>query len=54
MAKNTGNGYRNGAVNNRTQFKNPNTNQWAKRGSDGKIMDVKTSDDTPFKGITKE
>jgi hypothetical protein len=53
MAKNTGKGYRKGSVNDRTQVKNPKTDQWVKRGPDGKFMDVK-DDGTPFKGVAKE
>lgn len=54
MAKNTGNNYRRGAVDNRSQTYNPNTNQWVKRNSNtGKFMDVKQNG-TPFKGVRKE
>jgi hypothetical protein len=54
MAKNTGNGYRWGAVDNRTQTHNPVTQQWVKRDSEtGRLMDVK-QDGTPFKGVRKE
>ena len=54
MAKNTGKGYRKGAVDNRSQAYNPVTNQWVKRNDDtGKFMDVK-QDGTPFKGVRKE
>jgi len=55
MARNgkTGDGHRNGAVDDRSQFKHPN-GHWIKRDSDsGKIMDVK-SDEKPFKGVRKE
>lgn len=48
-------GGRQGAVKGRTQFLNPNTGLWQKRDTEtGKIMDVKTSSDKPFKGVTKE
>ena len=48
-----GDGHRNGAVKNRSQFKTPSGN-YAKRNSDnGQIMDVK-SDKKPFKGVRKE
>lgn len=48
-------GGRQGAVKDRTQFQNPNTGLWQKRDSEtGRIMDVKTSSDKPFKGVTKE
>jgi len=53
MAKNTGKGYRKGSVNDRSQVQNPKTDQWVKRGPDGKFMDVK-DDGTPFKGVAKE
>ena len=46
-------GHRNGAVRDRSQFQTPNGN-WAKRGPDGRIMDVKTTDTSPFKGVRKE
>ena len=53
MAKNTGRGFRRGAVKNRTQTKAPNGNA-VKRDSDtGRFTDQKT---TPgyFKGVTHE
>lgn len=53
MAKNTGDGYRKGAVKDRSQVYNDKTGQWVKRGEDGKFMDVK-QDGEPFKGVTKE
>jgi hypothetical protein len=53
MAKNTGEGYRKGAVKDRTQTYNPKTETWVKRGDDGRFMDVK-SVGTPFKGVRKE
>jgi hypothetical protein len=54
VAKNTGNGYRNGSVDNRSQFPTPSGN-WAKRDTaTGRITDVKTSDKKPFKGVAKE
>ncbi|MGX7950850.1 hypothetical protein [Oleidesulfovibrio alaskensis] len=53
MAKNTGDGYRKGSVTDRSQAYNPKTEQWVKRGPDGKFMDVK-QDGTPFKGVAKE
>lgn len=53
MAKNTGGGYRKGAVKHRTQFQTPNGN-WAKRNPDtGRIMDQKTSGGK-FKGVRTE
>jgi hypothetical protein len=56
MAKNgkVGDGHRNGAVKNRTQFENPKTGLMQKRNPDnGQIMDVKTSGGK-FKGVRKE
>lgn len=56
MAKNKpyGDGKRIGAVKDRSQFKTP-SGHFAKRDSaTGRIMDVKTTDKTPFKGIRKE
>ena len=44
-----------GAVKGRTQVFNPVTGLWTKRDTQtGKFMDVKTSDNTPFKGVRKE
>lgn len=57
MAKNApvGDNARKGAVKDRTQVQNPKTGLWTKRDSDtGRFMDVKTSSDKPFKGVTKE
>lgn len=56
MAKNgkSGDGHRNGAIKERTQFENPKTRLFTKRDSiTGKIIDVKTTGDK-FKGVTKE
>ena len=55
MAKNPPPGKgRKGAVDNRSQFKNPKTRLWAKRDTDtGRIMDNKTSGGK-FKGVRKE
>jgi hypothetical protein len=54
MAKNTGKGSRKGSVKGRTQFKTP-SGKWAKRDTKtGRIMDVKTSGNKPFKGVAKE
>ncbi len=48
-------GSRKGAVKNRSQVKNPKTGLWTKRDKEtGRFMDVKTSGDKPFKGVTKE
>ncbi|MGF7213298.1 hypothetical protein GGE65_007936 [Skermanella aerolata] len=48
-----GDGHRNGAVRDRSQFRLPN-GHWAKRDTEtGRIMDVK-SDTVPFKGVRRE
>lgn len=48
-------GSRKGAVKDRSQIYNPKTDSWVKRDSgNGQFMDVKTSDNKPFKGVTKE
>lgn len=52
MAKNTGRGFRRGAVRNRTQLRTKHG--YIKRSSDtGRFMDVK-ADGQPFKGVTSE
>lgn len=52
--KPAGDGHRNGAVRQRSQTQTPSGN-WVKRDSEtGRFMDVKTSDKSPFKGVTKE
>lgn len=44
-----------GAVKDRSQVYNPKTEKWVKRDSQtGKFMDVKTTDNKPFKGVRKE
>ena len=49
-----GDGHRIGAVKDRSQTQTPSGN-WVKRDTDtGRFMDVKTSDKSPFKGVTKE
>ncbi len=54
MAKNTGKGSRKGAVKDRTQFETP-AGDYAKRDAEtGEIIDVKSTDDEPFKGVAKE
>ncbi len=46
---------RKGAVKKRSQTYNPKTDSWVKRDKNtGRFMDVKTSDNKPFKGVTKE
>ena len=57
MAKNKpyGDNARVGAVKGRSQVYNPKTNLWVKRDTaTGRFMDVKTSDNSPFKGVRKE
>lgn len=49
-----GDGHRIGAVKGRSQFQHP-SGHWIKRNTNtGKIMDVKTSNSNPFKGVRKE
>lgn len=49
MAKNTGNGYREGRITGRTQFENPKTGHFTERDtSTGKFTNVK-HDEKPFK-----
>lgn len=53
--KPTGDNSRKGAVKDRSQVYNPKIDSWVKRDSDtGRFMDVKTSNDKPFKGVRKE
>jgi hypothetical protein len=48
MAKNTGEGYREGEVRDRSQIYNPVTKKWTKRDSDsGEFMDVKEDGECP-------
>lgn len=54
MAKNTGQNYRHGAVNGRSQVKNPMTGNFTKRdAATGRFMDQKEGG-KPFKGVRKE
>lgn len=54
MAKNTGKGYRKGAVDDRSQVHYPKNDRWTKRDSDtGRFIDQK-ADQEPFKGVRKE
>jgi hypothetical protein len=54
MAKNTGEGYRQGSVKDRSQTQNPQNRNWTKRDTDtGRFIDQK-SDGEPFKGVAKE
>lgn len=53
MARNTGEGFRRGAVTGRTQFQRPD-GLWQKRNErDGTLMGVK-NDGAPFKGVARE
>lgn len=52
MAKNTGSGYRRGAVRQRDQVYNPRTETWTKRDEGGRFMDGK-ADGESFKGVRK-
>ena len=53
MAKNTGDGYRQGSVTDRNQTYNPKNDTHVKRDtSTGKFIDAKPS--TPFKGVAQE
>lgn len=53
MAKNTGEGFRRGSVDDRTQFRGP-IGHWIKRDTDtGRFMDQK-SGSSPFKGVARE
>lgn len=57
MAKNNpyGDNHRHGAVKKRSQFYNPKTGLYYKRNLDtGRIMDVKMSSSSKFKGVKKE
>ncbi len=54
MAKNTGQDYRHGSVDNRTQTKNPVNGNWTRRDAGtGRFMDQKEGGQ-PFKGVAKE
>lgn len=50
-----GDGCRNGAIKDRSQIKNPKTRLYTKRDTEtGMFIDVKTSNNKPFKSIRKE
>jgi len=51
MARNTGKNTRKGAIKERSQFFNEQTNTFMKRGPDGKFMSGKP---TPYKGVRSE
>lgn len=54
MAKNTGRGFRQGAVDERSQVRNPQSGTWTKRDANtGQFVDQK-ADNKPFKGVRKE
>lgn len=59
MAKNTGEGYRKGSVEERSQVKNRKTGKWTKRSREedsenaGQFTEVK-KDGEPFKGVAQE
>lgn len=52
MATNTGSGFRRGSVSDRSQTRNPKTDQFVKRDdSSGRFMAAKPS---PYKGVARE
>jgi hypothetical protein len=51
MGKNTGEGFRKGAVKKRSQVENTKTGMFMKRGEDGKFI---AGAKKPFKGVKKE
>ena len=53
MAKNTGEGYRKGSVNDRTQNKAPNGNPIKRDADNGQIIDQKTTKGD-YKGVAHE
>jgi transcriptional regulator of nitric oxide reductase len=53
MAKNTGDGFRRGSVNDRTQFQREDGNFQKRNTDDGRFMPMK-DDGKPFKGVAKE
>jgi len=53
MAKNTGDGYRRGAVTGRTQFQREDGNYQKRNERNGQFMEVKGRG-KPFKGVAKE
>lgn len=53
MAKNTGDGFRRGAVTGRTQFQRDDGNYQKRDERTGHFMQVK-DDGEPFKGVAKE
>jgi hypothetical protein len=53
MTKNTGNGFRRGSVDNRTQFQAPHGNFVKRNVETGRFMDQKSGGE-PFKGVAQE
>jgi hypothetical protein len=54
MAKNTGRGFRRGALRDRSQAFNPRNSRWAKRNATtGRFINIK-SNKKPFKGVRRE
>lgn len=53
MGKNTGSGFRQGAVKGRTQFQRPDGHYQKRNEGTGHFMEVKGGD-KPFKGVAKE
>lgn len=53
MGKNTGHGFRRGAVRERTQFQRPDGDYQKRNELTGEFMEVKSGGD-PFKGVAKE
>ncbi len=54
MAKNTGKEFREGSVDDRTQFETPSGNSAKRDTTTGEIIDVKTTDKSKFKGVAEE
>ncbi|MTK63612.1 MAG: hypothetical protein F8N15_03560 [Methanobacterium sp.] len=54
MAKNTGEDFRRGSVNDRTQVQNPKNGNWVKRDTDTGQFIGQKKDGTPYKGVAKE
>lgn len=54
MATNSGKGSRKGSVTERTQFETPSGHSAKRDTETGEILDVKTSDKEPFKGVAQE
>jgi len=53
MAKNTGSGFRKGAVKSRSQTQTPSGHYVKRDAVSGRFLDVK-KDQSPFKGVSKE